>query len=130
MAHLVRRVPSCQVDGKIVDRKQAGEELLQTARISYLPPWKERSIRIGGVGEVPSIEVGTRHVITAACTQQLTVIAMQFHAALGTVLTDILLFRLGFGKFCFGPGGFSLHRFDLARQSADPHARSALLLHA
>jgi hypothetical protein len=72
-------------------------------------------VRIGGVGEVPSIEVGTGHVIATSRTQQLAVVTLQLYAALWTILADILLFRLGFGKFCFGRGDFSLHRFRLAR---------------
>ena len=62
----------------------------------------ERSIRIGGVGEVPSIEVGTGHVITTARTQQLAVVTLQFYAALRTILADIFLLRFEFGKFRFG----------------------------
>jgi hypothetical protein len=42
-------------------------------------------------------------------------VTLQFYAALWTVLADIFFFRLGLGKFCFGWGNFSLHRFRLAR---------------
>ena len=58
--------------------------------------------RIDRVGEVPSIEVGTGHVITTARTQQLAVATLQFYGALRAILAEIFLFRFGFCKFCFG----------------------------
>src|SRR6185295_12037494 len=70
--------------------------------------------RIDGVGEVPSIEVGTGHVVTTAWTQQFAVVTLQFYAALRTILADILLLWLGLGKFYFDRGG--VHRFSLTEQ--------------
>ena len=78
-------------------------------------PEEERLIRIDGIGEVPSIEVGTGHVITPPWTHQLAVVTLQLYVALWTVLADIFLFRFGFGTLCFGRGNyFSLHGLGLA----------------
>src|SRR6266446_3424039 len=53
--------PIRQADEKTVDKKQEARAIRRTTRGWQLPPQKERLAWPDGVGEVPSIEVGTGH---------------------------------------------------------------------
>jgi hypothetical protein len=83
------------------------------------PRQEERLIRIDGIGEVPSIEVGTGHIVATPLAQQLAVVTLELDAALWTILADVFLFRFWFGKLSFGRGNFSLHRFRGSDKGAD-----------
>ena len=123
----VRQAP--QAPNHRGDRRTAHNRLEAGAVQQPLRFWEQRRrenwIRVDGVGEVPSIEVGTGHVITTTRTLQFAMVALQFYATLRTVLAEIFFPWFGFGKFCLVCRNFNFHRIIVGKSNAQTRRGSA-----